>query len=56
MYRRRLKRDVFIEKGFSNGCLGCKAILEGSGARGHTEACRTRMEEIMPNTSEVKTV
>ena len=46
VYRMRLKRDDFIEKGFTNGCLGCKAILEGSGARGHTEACRTRMEEI----------
>ena len=52
VYRMRLKRDDFIEKGFTNGCLGCKAILEGSGARGHTEACRTRMEEIMRNTSE----
>ena len=52
VYRIRLTRDYFIEKGFTNGCLGCKAILEGSGARGHTEACRRRTEEIMRNTSE----
>ena len=50
--RMRPKRDDFIEKGFTHGCLSCKTILEGSGARGHTEACRTRMEEIMRNTSE----
>ena len=52
VYRMRLKRGDFIEKGFTDGCLGCKAILEGSGARGHTEVCRTRMEAIMRNTSE----
>ena len=52
VYRMRLKRDDFIEKGVTDGCLGCKAIIEGSGARRHTEACRTRMEEIMRNISE----
>ena len=52
VYRMRLKRDDFIEKGFTDGCLGCKAILEGRGARGHTEACRRRMEELMRNTQE----
>ena len=41
MHRMRLKRDDVIEKGFTDGCLGCKATLEGSGARGHAEANRT---------------
>ena len=50
IYRVRLKRDDFIEKGFTGGCPGCQAILEGRPARGHTEACRKRMEELMKNT------
>ena len=52
VYRMFLKGDDFIEKGFTDGCLRCTATLEGSGALGHTEACHTRMEEIMRNTSE----
>ena len=46
------KREDFIEKGFTKGCLGCKAILEGHGARGHSEACRRRMEELMQTSQE----
>ena len=49
VYRLRLTRDDFIDKGFTEGCAGCKAILSGGAVRGHTEACRKRMEDIMMN-------
>ena len=52
VYRMSLKRDDFVEKGFTEGCLGCKAILSGGGVRGHSEACRRRMEELMQKSSE----
>ena len=48
----RLKRDDFIEKGFTDGCPGCKAILSGGPVRGHTEKCRKRMEGLMQQTTE----
>merc|ERR1712240_171121 len=51
VYRMRLKRDDFIEKGFTDGCPGCKAILSGGPVRGHTERCRKRMEELMQQTT-----
>ena len=50
VYRMRLKRDDFIEKGFTDGCPGCKAILSGGPVRGHTEQCRKRMEGLMQQT------
>ena len=52
VYRMRLKRDDFIERGFTEGCMGCKAILDGSGVRGHSEACRKRMEDLLKQTTE----
>ena len=52
VYRMRLKRDDFIEKGFTDGCPGCKAILSGGPVRGHTEQCRKRMEGLMQQTTE----
>ena len=52
VYRMRLKRDDFIERGFTEGCLGCRAILSGGGVRNHSEACRKRMEGILKETSE----
>ena len=52
VYWMRLKRDDFIEKGFTEGCPGCKAILEGGPVRGHSEACRRRMEDLLKQTSE----
>ena len=52
VYRMRLKRDDFVEKGFTEGCPGCKSILSGGQQRGHTEACRKRMEGLLQQTNE----
>ena len=54
VYRMRLKKDDFLDNGFTEGCLGCKAILSGTGVRGHTEQCRKRMNDIIQKTSEGK--
>ena len=43
IYRMRLKKEDFLQYGFTEGCPGCSAILGGRVARGHTEECRTRM-------------
>ena len=48
----RLKRDDFIENGFTEGCPGCKSILSGGPVRNHTEACRKRMEGVMQKSNE----
>ena len=50
VYRMRLKRDDLIERGFTEGCNGCKAILDGRLLRGHSEACRRRMEDLLKKT------
>ena len=52
VYRIRLKSDDFIERGFTEGCNGCKAILDGGPVRGHSEACRRRLEELLKRISE----
>ena len=52
MYRMRLKRDDFLENGFTDGCPGCKAILAGGLVQGHTERCRKRMEDIIQQSQE----
>ena len=52
IYRLRLKREDFIKHGFTEGCIGCKAIINSTGQRGHTEACRARMLRAMGATEE----
>jgi hypothetical protein len=43
-----LKEDDFKKYGYTVGCMGCTWMQTGLGAkRGHSEACRTRMEEAM---------
>ena len=54
VYRMRLRRDDFLQKGFTEGCPGCQAILAGSGVRGHSEVCRRRMEGLMQDSEEGK--
>ena len=43
----RLKKDDFLKFGFTEGCPGCRAIISGTVARGHHEACRRRMQEAL---------
>jgi hypothetical protein len=33
-----LKREDFIEHGFTEGCPGCQMIIAGATARGHTSS------------------
>ena len=43
-----LKPADFAKHGFTTGCMGCRWIETGLGAkRGHNEACRARMEAAM---------
>ena len=42
--RVRLNKEDFVKHGFTQGCLGCAALIAGTPARGHSEACRARME------------
>ena len=51
MYRLRLGED-FLVHGFTEGCPGCQAIIVGSTARGHGEACRSRMESALDKTDD----
>ena len=53
--RRRmpLKKQLFKDHGYSAGCGGCTAIIQGnSEAVNHTEACRTRIETAVASTLE----
>ena len=52
IYRLRLKREDFIKYGFTEGCIGCEAIIKSTEQRGHTEACRARMLRAMGATEE----
>jgi hypothetical protein len=54
VYRMRLKREDFLEHGFTEGCPGCQALIGGTAARGHSEACRTRMEAAVTSTERGK--
>ena len=50
MYRLRLKKMDFLTHGFTEGCMGCQALIAGTTARGHTEACRERMNKALDET------
>ena len=50
VYRMRLKKEDFLEHGFTEGCPGCQAIIAGASARNHSEPCRTRMEAAVTST------
>lgn len=44
IYRMGLKKSDCLEHGFTQGCLGCQALISGATATGHLEGCRNRME------------
>jgi len=46
--RMRLLKHDFLEHGFTEGCRGCRAILDGTEVKGHSEVCRKRMEDQDP--------
>ena len=45
--RPQLKKEMFEELGWAQGCPGCNAALLGKPPTGHTEACGKRMEEAL---------
>ena len=48
--RVRINKEDLYKHGFTEGCLGCRSIIRGGDPRGHTEACRNRLEEAMKGT------
>ena len=52
--RARINKQDLLKHGFTEGCLGCRAMIQGGEPRNHTEACRSRVEEAMQATSEGK--
>lgn len=44
IYRLQLRRGDALNHGFTEKCIGCQAILAGAPRRGHSEECRTRLE------------
>jgi len=45
--RVRLLKEDYIEHGFTQGCPGCKAIINQERARTHSESCRIRLEKLL---------
>ena len=52
--RLRLRREDFLNHEFTEGCQGCKALLAGSLARGHSELSRARMDQEIEKDSDGK--
>ena len=49
-----LKERDFMAHGTSDHCLGCRALISGGRAQGHTEECRIRVEGELRKTEEGK--
>jgi hypothetical protein len=52
--RLRLLKQDFLDHGFTEGCRGCRAILDGTEVKGHSEVCRKRMETKIQESEEGK--
>jgi len=52
--RVRLTKEDYFDHGFTNGCRGCKAIINKERAQAHSESCRTRMETALDSSSSGK--
>ena len=49
-----LKQSDFMAHGTSDRCPGCRALVSGGRAQGHTEECRIRVEGELRKTEEGK--
>ena len=47
-----LKQKDFLAHGTSDHCPGCRALVSGGRAQGHTEECRIRVEGELRKTEE----
>ena len=52
MYSLRRKKDNFLVHAITEGCPGCQAIIAGTTAWSHSEACRSRMESAVDKTDD----
>ena len=52
--RAYLKKKDFENCGYTTKCLGCKALLKGTRAVGHSEECRKRMEKELEGTDKIE--
>ena len=50
--RARIHKEDYLKHGFTEGCLGCRALIQGGDTRPHNPACRDRMEEELKKTPE----
>ena len=41
-----------MKYGLTEGCLGCRCLVEGKRAQGHSERCRVRLEAEIAKTEE----
>ena len=49
-----LKQSDFMAHGTSDRCPGCRTLISGGRAQGHTEECRIRVEGEIKKTEEEK--
>jgi hypothetical protein len=49
--RVRLMKEDYIEHGFTQGCRGCKSIINKQRAQTHSESCRLRMEKALDSSA-----
>lgn len=45
IYRMPLRRECFLQRGYTEGCPGCQLVFSDTPLQRHSERCRARMEE-----------
>ena len=50
----KISKDDLTQHGYTQGCPGCRSVLQGAAQKQHTGACRTRMEKAMQDNAKVK--
>jgi len=49
--RARLLKEDYLEHGFTQGCRGCRAIINSERSQTHNESCRMRMEKALESST-----
>jgi hypothetical protein len=49
--RARLLKEDYLEHGFTQGCRGCRAIINKERSQTHSESCRMRMEKALESST-----
>merc|ERR1712086_474798 len=50
----KITKNILDKLKFTAGCKGCDAVINGSGARAHSDGCRKRLEEAIKNDDVLK--